>query len=217
MNDSYFIFLLFFFSFSSSFSFSDAADRFVPCLRSSFLYICEKPANRSRQFADQTVKKVRNRQNQSTNKKCFTESKDWILRSVFSIKPTDSVIARRAQFLRPTRQSLTMRFVIPKRNMVARNDAANLMFFIISIPFCFVLPCFATGFHTFGFKIATAALRPRNDTKLIRFLLAAQEFGCLSSEQICSLPANRSRQFAGQFYFSSRARACLLARCSCRP
>ena len=33
-----------------------------------------------------------------------------------------SVIARRAHSLRPTRQSLTMRFVIPKRNMVARNE-----------------------------------------------------------------------------------------------
>ena len=128
MNDSYFIFLLFFFSFSSSFSFSDTADRFVPCLRSSFLYICEKPANHSRQFAGQTVNKVRNRQNQSTNKNRFTESEDWILRSGFSIKPTDSVIARRAQFLRPTRQSLTERFAIPERNMVARNEAANFIF-----------------------------------------------------------------------------------------
>ena len=83
--------------------------------------------------------------------------------------------------MRPTRQSLTMRFVIPKRNMVGRNetkpwneerkrnDAADLMFFVISIPFCYVLPCFATECRTFNFKIATAALRPRNDTKLKRF------------------------------------------------
>ena len=41
----------------------------------------------------QTVKKVRTRQKQATNKKRFTESEDWILRSVFS----DSVIARRAR------------------------------------------------------------------------------------------------------------------------
>ena len=127
------------------------------------------------------------------------------------------ILSLRGGRVRPTRQSLTMRFVIPKRNMVGRNVAADLMFFVISIPFCYVLPCFATGCHTFTFKIATAALRPRNDTKLRRFLLAAQEFGFLSSEQLCSLPANRSRQFAGQFYFSCRARACLLARCSCRP
>ena len=45
----------------------------------------------------QAVKKVRNRQNQSPNKNRFTESEDRILRSVFSIKPTDSVIARRAR------------------------------------------------------------------------------------------------------------------------
>ena len=78
--------------------------------------------------------------------------------------------------MRPTRQSLTMRFVIPKRNMVGRNVAADLMFFVISIPFCYVLPCFATGCHTLTFKIATAAMRPRNDTKLRRFLLATQGF-----------------------------------------
>ncbi len=43
------------------------------------------------------------------------------------------------------------------------------MFFVIGIPFCFVLPCFATGCHTFSFQIATAALRPRNDTKIGMF------------------------------------------------
>ena len=32
-------------------------------------------------------------------------------------------------------------------------------------------PCFVPGFHTFDFKIATAALRPRNDTKLKCFYL----------------------------------------------
>ena len=52
-----------------------------------------------------------------------------------------------------------------------RNEAANLMFFVIGLPSCFPLPCFATGCHTFGLKIATAALRPRNDTKLKRFYL----------------------------------------------
>jgi len=40
------------------------------------------------------------------------------------------------------------------------------MFFVIGLLFCYVLPCFATGCHTFTFKIATAALRPRNDTKI---------------------------------------------------
>ena len=38
--------------------------------------------------------------------------------------------------------------------------------------FCrFPLLCFATGCHTFGFKIATAALRPRNDTKMVGFAI----------------------------------------------
>ena len=59
--------------------------------------------------------------------------------------------------------------------MVERNDAADLMFFVISIPFCYVLLCFATGCLTFDFKIATAALRPRNDTKLRRFPLLRKE------------------------------------------
>ncbi len=45
-----------------------------------------------------------------------------------------------------------------------QNEAANPMFFGIGLPSCFVLPCFATGCHTFGLKIATAAMRPRNDT-----------------------------------------------------
>ena len=45
-----------------------------------------------------------------------------------------------------------------------RNEAAKSMFFVIGLPSCFPLPCFATGCHTFGLKIAMAALRPRNDT-----------------------------------------------------
>ena len=43
------------------------------------------------------------------------------------------------------------------------------MFFVIGFSFCFVLPCFAMGCHNFGFQIATAALRPRNDTKIGMF------------------------------------------------
>ena len=45
------------------------------------------------------------------------------------------------------------------------------MFFVIGISSCFVLPCFATGCHAFGFQIATAALRPRNDTKMVGFAI----------------------------------------------
>ena len=38
--------------------------------------------------------------------------------------------------------------------------------------FCrFPLRCFATGCHAFGLKIATAALRPRNDTKIVGFAI----------------------------------------------
>ena len=39
-------------------------------------------------------------------------------------------------------------------------------------------PCFATGCRAFDFKIATAALRPRNDMKIGTFLF---ENGCFSS------------------------------------
>ena len=42
--------------------------------------------------------------------------------------------------------------------------------FVIGLPFCFVLPCFVPGCRAFGFKIATAAMRPRNDTELETFL-----------------------------------------------
>ena len=56
-----------------------------------------------------------------------------------------------------------------------RNEAANLMFFVIGLPSCFPLPCFATGCHTFGLKIATAALRPRND-KFKTFLFGKRTF-----------------------------------------
>ena len=38
--------------------------------------------------------------------------------------------------------------------------------------FCrFLLPCFVPGYHTFGLKIATAAMRPRNDTKMVGFAI----------------------------------------------
>ena len=30
------------------------------------------------------------------------------------------------------------------------------MSFVIGLPFCFVLPCFAAGCHAFSFKIATS-------------------------------------------------------------
>ena len=50
------------------------------------------------------------------------------------------------------------------------------MFFVIGLPSCFPLPCFATGCHTFGLKVATAAQRPRNDTNLERFCFGNGRF-----------------------------------------
>ncbi len=49
-------------------------------------------------------------------------------------------------------------------------------FFVIGLPSCFVLPCLATECHAFGLKIATAAMRPRNDTKVERFYLENERF-----------------------------------------
>ena len=50
------------------------------------------------------------------------------------------------------------------------------MFFVIGLPSCFPLPCFVPGCHAFDFKIAAAALRPRNDTNLERFYLENERF-----------------------------------------
>ena len=48
---------------------------------------------------------------------------------------------------------------------------ARLAVPIMGISSRLALPCLATGCHAFGLKIATAALRPRNDTKMKRFYL----------------------------------------------
>ena len=48
----------------------------------------------------------------------------------------------------------------------------------------FVLPCFATGCHTFNFKIATAALRPRNDTKMVGFFIEPTIFATRTFESV---------------------------------
>ena len=50
------------------------------------------------------------------------------------------------------------------------------MSFVIGISSCFVFPCFVPGCHASNFKIATAALRPRNDTKSGRFCLENGRF-----------------------------------------
>ena len=71
---------------------------------------------------------------------------------------------RNELWLRRTKQSLE----IKKEEARQRSES---MFFVIGLPSCFVLPCFATGCHTSNFKIATAALRPRNDTKMVGFAI----------------------------------------------
>ena len=48
---------------------------------------------------------------------------------------------------------------------------ARLAVFVMGISSRLVLPCLATECHAFGLKIATAALQPRNDTKMRRFCL----------------------------------------------
>ena len=72
--------------------------------------------------------------------------------------------------------------------MVARNETGpwnkeresrmerRIPFFVIGLPSCFPLPCFVPGCHAFDFKIAAAALRPRNDTNLERFYLENRRF-----------------------------------------
>ena len=123
--------------------------------------------------------------------------------------------------VRPTRQSLTKRFAIPERTMVARNETEpwnenrgsrikqGIHVFVIGLPSCFTLPCFVTGCLTFGFLIATAALRPRNDTKLRRFWVKTAFFARIlrvlrsrqrrsaarsATDAACPLRVLRSRQ-----------------------
>ena len=81
--------------------------------------------------------------------------------------------SRNELWLSGTKQNLKIKKVEAKRR-------SESMFFAIGISSCFVLPCFVTGCHAFGFKIATAALRPRNDTKLERFCLENRRFSFLA-------------------------------------
>ena len=75
--------------------------------------------------------------------------------------------------MRGTKQSLE----IKKEEARQRSESP---FFVIGLPSCFMLPCFVTGYHAFGLKIATAALRPRNDTELKRFYLENGRFSFFS-------------------------------------
>ena len=86
--------------------------------------------------------------------------------SVFPQNSPD--LSLRGGRVRPTRQSLTMRFSIPERNTVARNETEpwkeergrkttqRIPFFVIGLSSCFMLPCFGAGYLVFGFKIATS-------------------------------------------------------------
>ena len=98
----------------------------------------------------------------------------------FPAKPTRFVIARRARapdaailngaICHPgTNYGCAERNRTLKERESKRSEAANPMFFVIGLPACFVLPCFGAGCRAFSFQIATAALRPRNDTELRRF------------------------------------------------
>ena len=70
-----------------------------------------------------------------------------------------------------------------------RGTKQRIHVFVLGISSCFVRPCFATGCHTFGFKIATAALRPRNDTELERFYLDNGRFAFFAVIfRFCSAP-----------------------------
>ena len=102
----------------------------------------------------------------------------------FPAKPTRFVIARRARapdaaIFDGTICHPEANYGCAERNRTLkererkRNEARESMFFVIGISSCFVLPCFATGCHTSNFKIATAALRPRNDTNLERFCISS--------------------------------------------
>ena len=99
----------------------------------------------------------------------------------FSRKPhqichcEEGACARRGNLKRndlPSRNELWlhgMKQILEIKNEEAKRRSES-MSFVIGVSSCFVLPCFATGCHTFDFKIATAAVRPRNDTELGRFL-----------------------------------------------
>ena len=71
--------------------------------------------------------------------------------------------------------------------------------------FSFRAPRFVPGFHAFSFKIATAALRPRNDTKLRRFYFENRRFRSYSV-------AFDSLQLRTTSYFSAKPISHVIAR-----
>ena len=78
------------------------------------------------------------------------------------------------------------------------------MFFVIGLPSCFVLPCFGAGCHTFGLKIATAAMRPRNDTKIGTFLFENGRFSFMRLFFARCRPASSFKRFVPENVSFSR-------------
>ena len=104
----------------------------------------------------------------------------------FPAKPTRFVIARRARapdaaIFNGTICHPGTNYGCAERNRTINKERGSRMkqgihVFVIGLSSCFVLPCLVPGCHAFGLKIATAAMRPRNDTKLGRFYLENGRF-----------------------------------------
>ena len=105
-----------------------------------------------------------------TNQFCHCEEGACARRGNLKRSETAS---RNELWLSGTKQNLGMNRTLKERGSETKQRIS--CFFVIGLPSCFLLPCFATGCHTFGLKIATAALRPRNDTKSGRFLFAERK------------------------------------------
>ena len=148
--------------------------RCAPCCRASLRDAIPKALRLPRRFAPRNdkvggfnLKKER----------CFglkTTAYDY--KHSFFKQKRSKFMSLRGGRVRPTRQSLTERRGIPERNTENRNETESeikrenstgsiirLVVPILGVISRFALPCLAAGCHTLNFKIATAALRPRND------------------------------------------------------
>ncbi len=106
------------------------------------------------------------------------------------------VIARRVQFFAPdaaifngTRRHPGTKFGEPARSGMRPTCTP------LPCTSCLVFPYLALGFYASNFKIATAALRPRNDTKSKRFIWKTNFFGRI---QLFSIGINV--RFSGKTY-----------------
>ena len=98
-----------------------------------------------------------------------------------------------------------------KQPETAQGSITHHVFHIMCTTFRSVLPCFVTGCHSCNFKIATAALRPRND---ITDWLYGKQIGFLNERfQIC---CGATPQRAPMGHGFTQAFACTsLAQASC--